>query len=240
MELGYCWSLDFGGSLVVTPHGTNYVLVIVEHFSKWIELVALSQRSVDLAVAPFLDCVLAHFGAPAKVLTDQRKEFLDVFEELYIEAFIDHRTTLGNIRRQMAWLNGLFRQPNVEWLRKYGLLWGNHRDWDLMLPWIAMGNRFNKHASLAFYSPYQLLYGREPILPSYIQEKLTFVMDLNDPNIWAKFLHEQAQFFQRTIPMATENLSIAQHHSTLRYARICSGAYRPQLRRFQQRKIMNI
>ena len=29
-----------------------------------------------------------------------------------------------------------------------------------------------------------------------------------------------------------ENLSIAQHHNTLRYARIHSGAYRPQLRRF--------
>ena len=29
-----------------------------------------------------------------------------------------------------------------------------------------------------------------------------------------------------------ENLSIAQHHDTLHYARICSGVYRPQLRRF--------
>ena len=32
--------------------------------------------------------------------------------------------------------------------------------------------------------------------------------------------------------MAMENLSIAQHRDTLRYARIRSGAYRPQLRRF--------
>jgi hypothetical protein len=34
--------------------------------------------------------------------------------------------------------------------------------------------------------------------------------------------------------MAMENLSIAQHHDTLRYARIRSGAYQPQLRRFGQ------
>jgi len=34
--------------------------------------------------------------------------------------------------------------------------------------------------------------------------------------------------------MAMENLSIAQHRDTLRYARIRSGAYRPQLRRFRQ------
>ena len=34
--------------------------------------------------------------------------------------------------------------------------------------------------------------------------------------------------------MAMENLSIAQHCDTLRYVCIRSGAYRPQLRRFQQ------
>ena len=33
--------------------------------------------------------------------------------------------------------------------------------------------------------------------------------------------------------MALENLAIAQHRDTLRYARIRSGAYRPQLRRFR-------
>ena len=40
MGLGYRWSLDFAGPLVVTPRGAKYVLVMVEHFSKWIELVA--------------------------------------------------------------------------------------------------------------------------------------------------------------------------------------------------------
>ena len=34
--------------------------------------------------------------------------------------------------------------------------------------------------------------------------------------------------------MVMENLSIAQHRDTLRYARIRSGAYRPQLQRFRQ------
>ena len=34
--------------------------------------------------------------------------------------------------------------------------------------------------------------------------------------------------------MAMENLNIAQHRDTLRYARIRSGAYRPQVRRFSK------
>ena len=70
MGLGYRWSLDFAGPLVVTPRGAKYVLVMVEHFSKWIELVALPHNSSELAAMAFLDRVLARFGAPAEVLTD--------------------------------------------------------------------------------------------------------------------------------------------------------------------------
>jgi hypothetical protein len=39
------------------------VLVMVEHFSKWIEFVAIPQNFAELAATIFLDRVLAHFGA---------------------------------------------------------------------------------------------------------------------------------------------------------------------------------
>jgi transposase-like protein len=158
------------------------VLVIVEHFSKWIELVALPQNSANLAAAAFLDRVLARFGAPAEVLTDQRREFLGAFEELCTKALIDHRTT----SRDHPEADGLAErivQTTKRDLRKYGLLRGSHRDWDLMLPWIAMGYQFSRHAFLASYSPYQMLYGHETILPSSIWEKLAHVLDLDDLNI---------------------------------------------------------
>ena len=128
------------------------MLVMMKHFSKWIELVALCQNSTKLAAATFLDCVLARFGAPAKVLTDQGKEFLRAFEVLCIKALIDHRTTSrdhpeagGSAERVV--------QRTMRGLRKYGLLRGSHRNWDLMLPWIAIGYRFSKQASLASFSP---------------------------------------------------------------------------------------
>ena len=93
MGLGCRWSLDFAGPLLPTSQGAKYVLVMVEHFSKWIELVALPQNSSELAATAFLDGVLARFGAPAKVLTDQGREFLGAFEELCMQALIDQRTT---------------------------------------------------------------------------------------------------------------------------------------------------
>ena len=43
------------------------------------------------------------------------------------------------------------------------LLDGGGKDWDEILPYVAMGYRMSKHKSLG-YSPYFLMFGRDPIL----------------------------------------------------------------------------
>jgi hypothetical protein len=35
-------------------------------------------------------------------------------------------------------------------------------DWDIQLPWLAMGYQFNKQTSLASFPFYFLFFGREP------------------------------------------------------------------------------
>jgi hypothetical protein len=44
------------------------------------------------------------------------------------------------------------------------------------------------------------------------------VVDLDSPATWAKVIAERAVLFKRVMPMAMENLSIAQHQDTLWYA----------------------
>ena len=157
-------------------------------------LLLYPQNSTKLVAVIFLDRVLACFGASAEVLMDQGREFLGVFKELCTKALIDHHTT----SRDHSKAHGLVKQvvqTTKHSLRKYELLQGSYRDWDLILPWIAMGYRFSRHVYLAFYSPYQLFYRREPILPSSIKEKLALVVDLDEPNIWIECLQEHTQFF---------------------------------------------
>ena len=62
MGLGYRRGLDFVGPLTPSPHEAKYILVMVEHFIKWIEIVALSQNSSELATAAILDHVLARYN----------------------------------------------------------------------------------------------------------------------------------------------------------------------------------
>jgi hypothetical protein len=48
---------------------------MVEHFSKWIELVPSPNKSNEGVAYAFLDRVLNHFGALAEVLIDQGTKF---------------------------------------------------------------------------------------------------------------------------------------------------------------------
>jgi transposase-like protein len=128
---------------------------MIEHSSKWIELVALSDKFSEGAAYSFLDRILSCFGTPTEVLMDQGREFLGEFQTLCEQVMIDHRTT----SRDHPEADGLAErmvQTVKRGLRKYSLKKGHHGDWDLQLPWIAMGYRFSKHASLASFSPYYL------------------------------------------------------------------------------------
>jgi hypothetical protein len=93
-------------------------------------------------------------------------------------------------------------------LRKICLI-RNKKDWDLALPYITMGYRMSKHASLSHFSPYFLLFEKCPIPPFSIVAQMDQVVDLDSPPTWAKVIAEKATLFKRVMPMAMENLSIA-------------------------------
>jgi hypothetical protein len=88
-----------------------------------------------------------------------------------------------------------------------------------------MGYRFNHQASLASFSPYFLLYNRDPNLPTMIRHESSEVVNLDDPEIWLKVCSQRAELFRRIMPVAFENLAIAQHRDTLQYATIWGGGY---------------
>jgi hypothetical protein len=143
MGLGYRWSLDFARPLPLTIWHNRYVLVMVEHFSKWIELVSSFDKSNKGVVYAFLDMVLSHFGALAKVLTDQVTKFQGEFQVLCDKVLIDHRTTSRN-HPEVNCLAECVVQTVKRALHKYGLQKGHLGDWDIQLPWLAMGYQFGR------------------------------------------------------------------------------------------------
>jgi hypothetical protein len=93
-------------------------------------------------------------------------------------------------------------------LRKICLT-GNKGDWDLALPYITIGYKMSKHASLFHFAPYFLHFGKHPIPPSSIVVQMDQVVDLDSLATWAKVIAKRAIVFKKVMPMAMENLSIA-------------------------------
>jgi hypothetical protein len=75
----YRWSCDLAGELPHTSRGNVYIMIMIEHFSKWVELVALLDKSSNSTNQAFLQQVLSRFGAYAECLTNQGSEFRGEF-----------------------------------------------------------------------------------------------------------------------------------------------------------------
>jgi PHD-finger len=118
-------------------------------------------------------------------------------------------------------------------LRKYSAMMEHHHDWDLQLPWIAMGYRMSKQKALGSFSPYEILFGRSPDLPFSVRAQVEPAVDFDDPEVLRQVMHDRAEVFKHRVPAAWGNLRIAQHRDQLWYARLQGGGYMPQLRRFR-------
>jgi hypothetical protein len=81
-------------------------MIMIEHFSKWVELVVLPDKSSHSTSQVFLQQVLSRFGACVKCLTDQGAENRGEFQDLLDHVFIDHRRTL----RDHPQANGLAKR----------------------------------------------------------------------------------------------------------------------------------
>jgi hypothetical protein len=76
----------------------------------------------------------------------------------------------------------------------------NKEDWDLALPYIAMGYKMSKHASLFHFSPYFLFFGRHPIPPSSIAAQMDQVVELDSLATRAKIIAKRTTLFRRLCP----------------------------------------
>jgi hypothetical protein len=130
MGLGYRWNLDFVGPLNLMPQHNRYVLVMIEHFSKWLELVPLLNHNSERATYAFLDKVFSRFGVLVENFIDQSAKFQGDFQDLCEKELIDHHIT----SRDHLEVDGLAKQMMQmvkRRLQKYGLQKSHTRDWDL-------------------------------------------------------------------------------------------------------------
>ena len=155
-------SVDITGPHPRSSRNNQYILTLVDHFSKWAEAIPISNHKAPTVARALMVHVFSRFGAPKQLLTDRGPEFESVmFAQLMQWMEIDKlRTTAykpstnGVVERFHRTLNTMLAKVVND----------SQRDWDERLPLVMAAYRASPHSSTGF-SPNKLFLGRDNRMP---------------------------------------------------------------------------
>eukprot|EP00873_Tetraselmis_striata_P002647 jgi/Tetstr1/422911/TSEL_013692.t1 len=228
--LFYRFSVDSAGPLPTSSEGHKYVIVIVEHFSKWIELVPVRDLEATTTAKAFHERVLARYGAPVEVVTDNGTEYQGAFRE-QLER---HGIQPVDIPPGHPQANGMAErivQVLKVALRKVVPTLGT-ASWHSWMPVIEFGYRVSKQATTG-YSPYFLLFGRDHVAPDQVRALLEEPVDMDNDIAVINLITQRADMLRAAMPKAFERALQAQQRDVVRYRKVRRGDVQPRRHRFE-------
>lgn len=151
--------IDLYGPLPMTPAGNRWIIVAVDHLTRYAETAALPSATARDVASFLLRCFILRHGPPRELLSDRGRVFLsEVVEALLAQCHVIHRTTTA-YHPQTNGLTERFNRTLGDMLAMY--VASDHTDWDLILPFVTFAYNTATQTTTGF-SPYFLLYGRHP------------------------------------------------------------------------------
>ena len=158
-------ALDYLGPLPETDRGNKYILVITDHFTKYVEVIPVPNQLAEDCASRLVNEVIARWGTPLRIHSDQGATFESrVFKELC--RLLEVKKTRTSARNPRG--NGQverFNRTLLKMVKSY--LCGEQKDWDLYLGCLAGAYRASPNESTRL-SPNILNLGREVRLPADI------------------------------------------------------------------------
>ena len=155
-------SVDITGPHPRSSKSNQYILTLVDHFSKWAEAIPIRNHTAPTVARALMVHIFSRFGAPQQLLSDRGTEFeSQLFQEVMRWMEIDKlRTTVfrpscnGVAERFHRTLNSMLAKTVNE----------SQRDWDERLPIVLAAYRATPHESTGL-SPNKLFLGHEVRMP---------------------------------------------------------------------------
>ena len=151
LQAGFCFEcvgVDLVGPLPTSTNGYQYILVAVDHFSRWVEAYPLQNIRADTVVRALVNNWVSRFGAPIRFHSDQGSQFES-------KLFAGMCSLLGVKKSRSTPYhpqgNGCVERTNrtlKELLRASAS--SNPLEWDLHLPFILLTYRSSVHSSTGF------------------------------------------------------------------------------------------
>ena len=117
-------AIDVIGPLPETDQGNRYILVVMDYFSKWVEVLAMPEQSAATVAHLLVNEVISRFGVPLQIHTDQGCNFESVlFKEVCMlvqycrtdttREWLDTTRTTRPVQVMKQWFTGRTGHGNI-------------------------------------------------------------------------------------------------------------------------------
>jgi len=177
--------LDIIGPLQVTANNNQYIIVVVDYFTKWVETEP-SPSVTSLDVIKLLIKVFARHGVPQVITTDNGVQFTSDMTKVFLDLYDVYVKFVTPYHPES---NGLTENRNKEIGKLLRLLGKDNKDWNEVLPSALWALRTVKN-STTNHSSFELVYGREDQQPFDIAARPTVgVNRTSDEILLEKFIN---------------------------------------------------
>lgn len=160
-------AIDIVGPLPETERGHKYILTTQDQLTKFCTAYPLLDTNSTTIADKIVNKYIYTFGSPKELLSDQGsnisgeliKEIARIFKIKQIKTSVYHPQSNGSLERSHHVL--------AEYLKSY--INGNQNNWDSFLDAAMFSYNTTYHEGIKI-SPYELIFGRKPRLPSVFVE----------------------------------------------------------------------
>lgn len=155
---GHTWGMNIFGFLPLSTAGKRYIVVMIDHFTRWVEAIPTVDQTSETVTRVFVDNIIARFGVPQRVITDQCPCFESRRFQEMLRNWGIQRLRTSPYHPQTNGLTERFNHTMKEWLNSAG------GKWEDGLAEVLLGYRTTAQSTTQI-SSFELTYVRKPRVP---------------------------------------------------------------------------
>lgn len=185
--------LDLYGPMPTTSLGNKYLLTVQCELTKYSEAIPIPDKCASTIAKSLVEEIFLRYGIPFAICSDRGTEFVNStlkevckilkIRKLHSTAY--HHASIGALEAS--------HKPLGSFLRSY--LASSQHEWDTLCKFFTFSYNSTIHSSLG-YSPFELIFGHTPRLPSSLNIDLMDIQPVYDFDSYAKTLRFKIQTAQ--------------------------------------------
>ena len=155
--------MDFVGPLPRTKQGNEHILMMVDQFTKWVEIIPLPSQKAEVTAQAAVNSFFSRFGVPLNIFTDQGRNFESGLFSALCSILQIHKTRTTAYRPSSNGQSERYNRTLMDAVRCF--VGKRQNDWDVYIPQLAGAIRATVNRSTG-QTPNFMMFGREINIPA--------------------------------------------------------------------------